>query len=860
MTGHGTQPDAIKLNPGDRIGKFKLVHKVARGGTADIWQGQDELLDQPVAIKHLIVTDNDKDVQAMRDRFIAEAQLQKKVSSNAKHLIRLIDVIDEPRGLFLISEFVKGLSLEQRLERSAKPVGSDKVIDVLKATGLALQVIHNAGILHRDLKPSNILLPQSGGLKVGDFGLATLIQDQDLLTIGSVRYMSPELFSREPVDGRADIYSLGMIVYELAAGREKFNEAFKLVLRDQRNQPLRWMKWHTNLRAEPAVLSSLNPELPAWLSDLIMRMMEKAPSQRIASADQLIEAIQRHSNASGPEPDNETVPELAASTDAAAAVDTTAATGPLPKASRLPWLVTAAAIVLVLVIIISMAWTKIDQAQKRHRDHAQAIQRFNEAHGLFKKGQYKKAMAGFSELDRSLLHDQDFAEQAKSKCRAYILLCEAHACHDAGRYEEALEKIAEADSFEAIRSDRETIVQFRSRVATDHAFEQIVSQIESAIEQGNANDARQLLREQSQHVHTITKNQGQIIADLGAKVEAMAAQRTVDKAYNNAENLIAQKKFSQAAQLLEYELQRRHNDRLKILLTYVHRQQKIVRLLKRAQSDINSDRLDKAVKHLAEALATQPDKKLATRIRNLKGQIAYEQGKALEQMGEDDAARDAYLQASVFGYKRAEAAIKRLKISGQIDAIVRAGNAAIAAREFESAIEHYLNAIKHGGSQDVETRLRSARVRLNVEKARKAAATGDIDAARSHYQSALDLDATHLDARRGLERIDQRKQYLRLLSKGDTEHKKGNFGAATRMYRRARKILRSNESSEEIDNRLDDNAYEQLVAQARYYIQIDNWIAARAKLMSAVKIHDSQEARQLLNEVTSKITDSHDSP
>ncbi len=859
MTGHGTQPDAVKLNPGDRIGKFKLVRQIARGGTADVWQGQDELLDQPVAIKHLIVTDNDDDAQAMRECFIAEAQLQKKVSSNAKHLVRLIDIIDEPRGLFLISELVKGLSLEQRLERSAEPVGSDKVIEVLKATGMALQVIHNAGVLHRDLKPSNILLPQSGGLKVGDFGLATLMQDQDLLTIGSVRYMSPELFSREPVDGRADIYSLGMIVYELAAGREKFNEAFKLVLRDQRNQPLRWMKWHTNLRAEPALLSSLNPELPAWLSNLIMRMMEKDPSQRIASADQLVEAIQRHSDASGPEPDDETVPELAPA-DAGPAVDTTAATGPLPKSSRLPWLVTAAAIVLVLAIITPLAWTKIDRAQKRHRDHTQAIQRFNEAHGLFKKGQYKKAMAGFSELARSLPHDQNFAEQAKDKCRAYILLCEAHAYHNAGRYEEALEKITEADGFEAIRPDRETIVQFRGRVAEDHAFEQIIAQIKSAIEQGSANDARRLLREQSQHVHTITKRQGQRIADLGAKVEAMAAQRTVDKAYNGAESLIAQEKFAQAAQLLEYELQRRHNDRMESLLADVHRKQKVARLLKRAQSDINSDRLGKAVKHLAEALAAQPDKKLATRIRNLKGKIAYGQGKELEQMGEDDAARDAYLQASGFGYRPAEAAIKRLKIAGQIDAVIRAGDAAMAAREFEAAIEHYLNAIKHGGGQDVETRLRSARVRLNVDKAHKAAAAGDIDAARSHYQSSLDLDATHLDAQRGLERIDQRKQYLRLLAKGDAERKKGNFGAATRMYRRARKSLRSNESSDEIDKRLDDNAYEQLVAQARYYIQIDNWIAARAKLMSAVKIHGSQEAKQLLNEVNSKLTDSHDSP
>ena len=853
MAEHWTQPDAVKLNPGDQVGKFKLVRRIARGGAADVWQGHDDLLDQPVAIKHLIVTDDHDAAQAMRERFAAEAELQKKVSSDAKYLVRLIDVIDEPRGLFLISEFVKGNSLEQLLERRSGPVESDKVVDVLLATGKALQAIHNAGVLHRDLKPSNILLPQGGGLKVGDFGLATLMQDQDLLTVGSVRYMAPELFGGGPVDGRADVYSLGMIGYELAAGREKFNEAFKLVLRDQRNQPMRWMKWHTNLRAAPAAMSSLNPELPESLCDLIGRMMEKDPVQRIASADQLVETIHRHFHASGSATGDAADSEPVAA-DAGPAVDTTAPTAPLPKARRLPWLITAAAVVLVLAVVAPLARSKFVRAQQQDRDHDQAIQQFNDARALFQDGQYEDALGKFKKLTGSLPRDQDFTAQAQHKCRAYILLCQARADYAAGRYDAALEKIIEADDLGAIGQDREMIIEFRRRVVADRAFEEIVTQIESAIDQGNVNEARRLLREQNQHVHTLTKRHGQTLDDLGARVEALVARRTVDKAHDAATSLIAQKKHAQAAQLLEYELQRQPSDRLEKLLADVRLKQKVALLLRRANRDIGSGRLIIALNHLTEAQTAQPDEKLADRIRNLKGRIAYEQGQALEQDGDDDAARDAYLQAAGFGYPMADSALRRLKVADKIDAIIRAGKAALAAGEFEAAIEHYGNAIKLGGGEDIEARLRSARIQLAVDKARKAAAAGDIDAARSHYQSALNLDDANAEARRELEQVDLREQYLRLMAKGDAERKKGRFGAATRIYRKAQQKL----NTDEIEKRLDDNAYEQLLAQARYYIQIDSWTAARAKLMSAVKIHDSQEARQLLNEVNRKLEDSHD--
>src|SRR5690606_35571354 len=112
------------------------------------------------------------------------------------------------------------------------PMDERQALGIIGGTALALDTIHKQNIIHRDLKPSNILLPGEGGLKICDFGLATLMEDQEALDVGSVRYMAPELFGDEKADQRADIYALGLVAYEMLAGRDKFADVFKIVLRD----------------------------------------------------------------------------------------------------------------------------------------------------------------------------------------------------------------------------------------------------------------------------------------------------------------------------------------------------------------------------------------------------------------------------------------------------------------------------------------------------------------------------------------------------------------------------------------------------------------------------------------------------
>ncbi|MEO1237495.1 MAG: serine/threonine-protein kinase, partial [Planctomycetota bacterium] len=284
----------LSLKPGDTVDAYTVVDTIATTGSAVVYKAHDGLLDRHVAVKQIILGSEDSD-EALRKRIRDEAAIHKRVSTTQpKHLIQFIDAVDDPRGLMLVSEYYPSTSLEDLLDRQRAPLDERQALGIVAATALGLRAIHDAGVVHRDLKPSNILLGEDGGLKICDFGLAALIESQDSLSLGSVRYMAPELLRSETADGRADVYSLGVIAYEMLAGRPNFDAAFRNVLRDQRNQAMRWMKWHTNARVAAPLLDEFLPDLPPHLTQLVARMMDKDVARRVGRADDVVEAIRRH--------------------------------------------------------------------------------------------------------------------------------------------------------------------------------------------------------------------------------------------------------------------------------------------------------------------------------------------------------------------------------------------------------------------------------------------------------------------------------------------------------------------------------------------------------------------------------------
>jgi hypothetical protein len=277
------------MKPGDKLGKYEVREKVAVGGMATIYKAYDPTLDRLVAIKQ--IAPNLSQDERFVERFRVEAQTLAKLSASQANIVHVHELIQQDGQLFLIMEFVEGTTLRALMDRGPMPLQTG--LGVLLSTALGLKAMHGQGIVHRDLTPSNIMMAKDGALKITDFGLIGHSGGKTSLPMGTTKYMAPEMFTGAPVDARADVYSLGMIAYEMFIGPDKFADAFKDVLRDEKAQQVRWMHWHSNPALRAPSLRDLQPGIPPLVAKIVDRMIEKDPSKRFASADQIIRWLRR---------------------------------------------------------------------------------------------------------------------------------------------------------------------------------------------------------------------------------------------------------------------------------------------------------------------------------------------------------------------------------------------------------------------------------------------------------------------------------------------------------------------------------------------------------------------------------------
>src|SRR5262249_40617855 len=249
-----------------------------------VYRAVDVRLNRPVAVKFLSA--DLADLPARR-RFQREAQTAS--SLNHPHILTVFDVGEHEGRQYLVTEFVDGGTLRSWKQR--KNPRWPELIELLAAVADGLACAHDAPILHRDIKPDNILVTTSGYAKLADFGLAKLIEpDNDAPSrgtaierrttpgtiLGTIPYMSPEQASGLPVDGRSDIFSLGVVLYEFLAGRRPFDGATNL-------ETLQAI-----IHRPPEPLVKLCPGLPAGLRLVVERALEKDPALRYQSARELV--------------------------------------------------------------------------------------------------------------------------------------------------------------------------------------------------------------------------------------------------------------------------------------------------------------------------------------------------------------------------------------------------------------------------------------------------------------------------------------------------------------------------------------------------------------------------------------------
>ena len=236
-TGARTAPNA-DLAPGTRLGQYRIDALLGRGGSGTVYRGFDTKLDRPVAIKFLSAAVADEDAQR---RFRQEAATAS--SLRHPHIVTVHDVGEHDGRQYIVSELVENGTLED-WTRAAKRSWR-QCTELVTGVADALAAAHAAGVLHRDVKPGNILIDGNGYAKLADFGLAKLVpgwadarggaaadsrHTRAGLVVGTVAYMSPEQASGAAVDARSDVFSFGIVLYELVAGHRPFEAANDLEL------------------------------------------------------------------------------------------------------------------------------------------------------------------------------------------------------------------------------------------------------------------------------------------------------------------------------------------------------------------------------------------------------------------------------------------------------------------------------------------------------------------------------------------------------------------------------------------------------------------------------------------------------
>ncbi len=261
-----------------RLGDFELERKVGQGGMGEVWLARQISLDRPVAVKVLPRT------LATQENFIERFQREAKAAASLVHpnVIQIYAYgIDEGTPYFAM-EFVEGEDLAERARRER--LEWSEIVDVMIGVASALHVAHDKGLIHRDIKPSNVMVDKNGIVKVMDFGLAKATsggpEAKNLtnagLIMGTPNYLSPEQGRGDPLDGRSDLYSLGIVLYELLTGSLPFRA----------DTPAGLIFKH--VYEPPPQPASIRSDIPPFLEEITLKLLEKDPDERYANPQELL--------------------------------------------------------------------------------------------------------------------------------------------------------------------------------------------------------------------------------------------------------------------------------------------------------------------------------------------------------------------------------------------------------------------------------------------------------------------------------------------------------------------------------------------------------------------------------------------
>jgi serine/threonine-protein kinase len=262
--------------------RYQLQDPIGRGGMATIYRGRDIRMERTVAVKVL------REVYSTDPKFVTRFQREAKAASALTHpnIVQVYDYGQSDGSYYIVMELIEGADLRRYL-RSRGVLAIDRAIIIAHDVALGLSAAHRRGIVHRDVKPQNVLVGRDGSIKLTDFGIASVYKDINAerltttgMTLGTVQYYAPEQAQGEIVSPAADVYALGIVMYEMLTGRTPFDGDTPVAVAMQ------------HIQDAPIPPTQYNPNIPQVLEDIILRCLEKVPEMRYRDGGMLARALE----------------------------------------------------------------------------------------------------------------------------------------------------------------------------------------------------------------------------------------------------------------------------------------------------------------------------------------------------------------------------------------------------------------------------------------------------------------------------------------------------------------------------------------------------------------------------------------